>query len=477
MSYRTVIHWFRRDLRLKDNPALASAAATSATVVPVYVLSDWKGPHAWTGPIRQTFLCGCLESLSKNLDAIGSRLILRSGDAVEELRKVIQDCGAEAVFFNRDYDPFGRETERKLKALCEELRVDCHGFKDRVMHESEEVKTGSGGVYRVYTPYSRNWLSMEKDEPVATVKDLGQPPSKDACGSLDVPTVAHWGLTDCEADLPTPGERAARERMRSFVEGDGLLEYAQARNIPAGETTSRLGQDLRFGLIGIRELVARCQQRQSDGRLNGSSRKSVETYIKELAWREFYLAILFHYPEVFESEFNPDWRGMPWPGTDEHFQAWAEGRTGFPIVDAGMRQLLKTGFMHNRVRMIVSMFLTKDLHCDWRRGESHFMQHLVDGENASNNGGWQWSAGTGADAAPYFRIQNPWTQTKNYDPEGEYIRTWIPELKGLPGRAFLAPPKDGGSLSPAYPAPIVDHGTERKRALAIFAKHREERAG
>lgn len=188
------------------------------------------------------------------------------------------------------------------------------------------------------------------------------------------------------------------------------------------------------------------------------------------------MAILHHYPEVFETEFNPDFRGLPWPGTDDDFQKWTEGRTGFPIVDAGMRQLKATGFVHNRVRMIVSMFLTKDLHCHWRSGESHFMQHLVDGENASNNGGWQWSAGTGADAAPYFRIQNPWSQTKRFDSKGDYIREWVPELEDLPGKAFLAPPDDGRPIAPDYPLPIVDHGTERQRCLARFAKHKQERA-
>jgi deoxyribodipyrimidine photo-lyase len=192
-----------------------------------------------------------------------------------------------------------------------------------------------------------------------------------------------------------------------------------------------------------------------------------------LAWREFYLAILWFYPEVFEEEFAPEFRGLPWPGREDHFEAWCRGMTGFPIVDAGIRELLATGFMHNRVRMIVSMFLTKDLHCHWRLGESFFMRHLVDGENASNNGGWQWSAGTGADAAPYFRIQNPWTQTKSYDPAGDYIRQWVPELRSVPAERLLAPPKDGRPLAPGYPRPIVDHATERERTLAIFAKHRQ----
>jgi len=243
-----------------------------------------------------------------------------------------------------------------------------------------------------------------------------------------------------------------------------LAGYAQNRDTPAGQATSRLGQDLRFGLISIRELHARC--------VASGAGPSVETYLKELAWREFYIAILHEFPEVFDVEFNPEFRGMPWDGTDEHFGAWSEGRTGFPIIDAGIRQLLATGFMHNRVRMIVAMFLTKDLHCHWRAGESLFMRHLVNGENASNNGGWQWSAGTGPDPAPYFRIQNPWTHTRRFDPNGEYIKTWLPELQHVPSHLFQAPPKGGGSLAPDYPAPIVDHAVERQRTLAAFARHR-----
>lgn len=475
MPFQTAIHWFRRDLRLRDNPALLAGAQESHRVVPVYILSDWKTHHGWTGTIRQTFLCGCLESLSKNLASTGSRLILRCGRAVDELRTLIRETRADAVFFNEDYDPFGREMQKQVRALCAEFGIECRSFKERVLHDPNEVMTGSGTVYRVYTPYSKNWLSLDKPDPLPAPKSLGIPPAADECPSLDLPTTAHWHLAECTASIPAPGERAARERMKTFVEGDRLLQYAQKRNIPAGHTTSELSQDLRFGLIGIRELYARVHKRSHDDRLSADSRKSIETYIKELAWREFYFGILYHYPEVFETEFNPDWQGIPWPGNDADFDTWTLGRTGFPIVDAGMRQLLATGYIHNRVRMIVSMFLTKDLHCHWRLGESHFMRHLVDGENASNNGGWQWSAGTGADAAPYFRIQNPWSQTKRYDPDGDYIRTWVPELKHLPGNAFLEPPADGHPIAPDYPAPMVDHSTERDRCLARFAKHKEER--
>ena len=468
-KHATVIHWFRRDLRLTDNTALNAAARNSSQVVPVYVLSDWTKNHAWTGSIRQLFLCGCLESLAKNLEANGSRLILRTGRADQEIEKLIRETKATAVYFNRDYDPYGREMEQKVQAVCARHGIECHSFKDRVLHEPEEVLTGNGGPYRVYTPYSRNWLSLEKISPVSKPASLGL---ASTIPSEPLPTLDHWQLSATSATLPAPGERAARERMKSFIEDRRLIGYAQRRNTPAGTTTSRLGQDLRFGLISIRELFARCMAAVATA-TNADERTSIDTYLKELAWREFYLAILWFYPAVFDEEFSPEFRGVPWVGRDEHFQAWSQGKTGFPIVDAGMRELLATGFMHNRVRMIVSMFLTKDLHCHWKLGESFFMQHLVDGENASNNGGWQWSAGTGADAAPYFRIQNPWTQTKSYAADGAYIRQWVPELKDVSPERFLAPPKDNRTIAPGYPLPIVDHGTERERTLAIFAKHRQ----
>ncbi len=470
-KHATVIHWFRRDLRLTDNRALNAAVKAGQQVVPVYVLSDWQKNHSWTGSIRQQFLCGCLESLAKNLEVLGSRLILRTGRADLEIEKLIKETKASAVFFNRDYDPYGREMEKKVQAVCARYAVEFHSFKDRVLHEAEEVLTGSGGPYRVYTPYSRNWGSLEKQAPEGRPKSLGAA-STLPCDPL--PTLDHWKLPATAATLPAPGEKAARERMKTFIENRTLMSYAQKRNIPAGVTTSRLGQDLRFGLISIRELHARCTAAMADA-TSADARTSIETYIKELAWREFYLAILWFYPEVFEEEFSPEFRGMSWPGRDEDFLAWSQGRTGFPIVDAGIRELLATGFMHNRVRMIVSMFLTKDLHCHWKLGESFFMQHLVDGENASNNGGWQWSAGTGADAAPYFRIQNPWTQTKSYDPEGLYIRQWVPELRSVSPERFLAPPKDARAIAPGYPLPIVDHSTERDRTLALFARHRGAR--
>jgi len=461
---RTVLHWFRRDLRLTDNTALHHAAKAAAQVVPVYVLSDWKQRHGWTGPNRQQFLCGNLESLARNLETLSSRLIIRCGRADAELERLVRETQAEAIFFNRDYDPFGREMERKIATLCARLGIQCHGFDDSVLHPPESVLTLNAQPYRVYTPYSKNWLSLEKASPLPRVSTLGQPVDEKIT-SLPLPTLAHWQLPACTAQLPAPGERAARTRMKHFIESGILKGYSANRNIPAGQTTSLLSQDLRYGLISIRELYARCAQLEK-----------ASTYIKELAWREFYFAILWHFPNVFEEEFNPDWRGLPWPGSDEAFQRWATGTTGFPIVDAGMRQLLQTGLMHNRLRMITAMFLTKDLHCHWRLGESFFMQHLADGENASNNGGWQWSAGTGADAAPYFRIQNPWLQSARFDPQGIYIKQWVPELQDVPAPLLHEKPRPGLPLAKGYPLPMVDHHTERDRCLALFAKHKAERS-
>ncbi|MDP3849008.1 MAG: FAD-binding domain-containing protein [Luteolibacter sp.] len=231
---------------------------------------------------------------------------------------------------------------------------------------------------------------------------------------------------------------------------------------------------MRFGLVSIRTVFTETMKASSSAKPAG--RAGIDTFIKELAWREFYFSILHHFPNVLDEEFNADWRGLPWNESGELFDAWKSGRTGFPIVDAGMRELLATGFMHNRVRMIAAMFLTKDLYIDWKQGESHFMRHLVDGEIASNNGGWQWSAGTGADAAPYFRIQNPWSQTARYDPAGIYIKRWIPELAKVHPSCFLEPPKNGNPIAADYPVPCVDHKTERERTLAIFKQHREQTA-
>jgi deoxyribodipyrimidine photo-lyase len=462
----SVIHWYRRDLRIADNTALLAAAAHGLPVVPVYIASTWKRAHNWTGPNRQDFLCGSLSSLASNLETLNGRLIVRSGETVAELRKLAIECGAVAIHFNRDPDPFGKATEKRLAAACAGLGIECHGHDDHCLHGPCEALTQSGHPYRVYTPYSRNWLSLRKPPPAGKPGALRTP---QAIKSDPLPTLAHWRLSAVTATIAGPGERAARQRLKSAL-ASRVADYAAKRDFPALSNTSRLSQDLRFGLISIRKVYAETLRAMAAA--PPSRRGGFEIFIRELAWREFYFAILHHFPNVLDEEFNPDWRGLPWDAPGENLDAWREGRTGFPIVDAGMRELSATGFMHNRVRMIVAMFLTKDLHHDWKLGESHFLQHLVDGEIASNNGGWQWSAGTGADAAPYFRIQNPWSQTARYDPEGIYIKRWVPELAHTPPRQLIQPPADRRPIAPGYPLPCVDHDAERKRTLAIFKKHR-----
>jgi deoxyribodipyrimidine photo-lyase len=462
----SIIHWFRRDLRIADNTALCRAAKPGLPVVPAYILSDWRGIHSWTGPNRQHFLCGSLESLAKNLETLEGRLIIRQGKAVDELRKLIKESRAVAVHFNADPDPFGKSVENAVRALCAELGVECHAHADSTLHGPDEVLTLSALPYRVYTPYSRNWLGLPKPSPLAKPPALRTPAG---IKSLPLPTVAAWGLEIPATQIVTPGERSARERLKLAISGK-IQNYAAQRDFPAESGTSRISQDLRFGLVSIRTVYAEVIKARAAADV--ADKAGIDVFIKELAWREFYFAILHHYPNVLDEEFNADWRGLPWDEPDERFEAWKEGKTGFPIVDAGMRELKATGFMHNRLRMITAMFLTKDLHIDWKQGESWFMQNLVDGEIASNNGGWQWSAGTGADAAPYFRIQNPWSQSARYDPDGHYIRKWLPELAKIHPSRLHEAPKDGRPIAPDYPLPCLDHKTERERTLAIFKSHR-----
>ena len=470
--HRLAIHWFRRDLRILDNSALHAASVGASAVVPAYVVSDWKDAHLWTGPKRQAFLCRNLASLAKNLETLDGRLVVRSGPAVEALEKLIVESGADALYFNRDPDPFGRAMEAKVEAMARRLGIACHGLHDVTLHGPDEVLTLDGKPYRVFTPYSRNWLALEKPRPLPKPGPLHTPAG---IASIPLPDNRHWGLAEPEADLVEAGERAAHDRLKRAI-GGRIQNYGLKRDTPGEAGTSRLSQDLRFGLLSPRTIFDKAMKaREATG--STVEKSGIDTYIKELAWREFYMAILWHFPQVLEQEFNADWRGLGWQEPDEHFEAWKLGRTGFPIVDAGIRELLATGHMHNRIRMIVAMFLTKDLHIDWRLGEQFFMQHLVDGEIASNNGGWQWSAGTGADAAPYFRIQNPWTQAKSHDPQGIYTKRWVPELAGVPAPLLLEPPKFGRPLAADYPLPCVDHKTERDRTLAMFKKHREQAGG
>ena len=466
----TALHWFRRDLRLTDNPALAAAVAAHDRVVPVYVVSEWRREHHWCGAPRQEFLCGCLVSLAKNIAAKGGRLIVRRGRADAALEKLVRETGADAIYFNRDPDPFGRAMEGRVAKMAAELGVKVLAHKDVAIHERDEVLTGGGTPFRVFTPYSKVWLKLDKPAPTPAIGRFSTPP--EIAGDL-LPTLATWGLTS-DAQILKPGEAAARRRLERFLDGP-IGDYAATRNVPLGGCNSRLSQDLRHGTLSVREVYAKCAALAA---AEPRQARSIGTYVNELIWREFYLQVLWHWPEVLDRELQEKYRDLKWrdhwrpesaPG-GEAFQRWCAGQTGFPIVDAGMRELNATGYMHNRVRMITAMFLTKDLHVWWMHGESWFMRRLVDGEIASNNGGWQWSASTGTDAAPYFRIQNPWSQTARFDPAGDYIRKWIPELRDVPPPRLCEPPAPGLPLAKGYPLPIVDHHRERDAALEMFRR-------
>ena len=472
VAVKTAIHWFRRDLRLSDNTALNAAAQAAANVVAVYILSDWKTRHHWTGPNRQEFLCACLGSLAKNLAASGGRLIIRHGAADAVLEQLAAETGAETIFFNRDPDPFGRAMEAKIETMAKRRGLAVHACQDIGLHERDELVSGTGTTYRAYAPYFKAWSKRAKPPVGPRLRRLQTPPD---VRSDELPTLAHWNLASDGARLVAAGEKAARQRLRAFLgAGGGAASYAERRSTPAGQTTSRFSQDLRWGLLSIRELYHACRDGADQG--DPGVRASLEKFLGELAWRDFNFQVLYHFPNVLDEAYNPVMRDLPWrraADQPETFARWCEGRTGFPIVDAGLRQLAATGFMHNRLRMITSMFFTKDLRMDWRDGESFFMQKLVDGEIASNNGGWQWSAGTGADAAPYFRIQNPWTQSERFDPQGDFIHEWVPELRDVPfGRLHVPLALSGLRLEKEYPPPMVDHSAERDRTLEMFRDHR-----
>ncbi|HEX5791328.1 MAG TPA: deoxyribodipyrimidine photo-lyase [Luteolibacter sp.] len=469
---KPVVYWNRRDFRLLDNEALHAAARSGRPVIPVHFLSGWSHEHPWTGAKRQQFLCDCLASWARNLESIGGHLILRHGDPVAGLKVLLRQSGATELHYQAAPDPFGKSVEGRVEQVCRDLGVAVHRHFEVALHGPDEVLTKGGTPFRVYTPYSRAWLALDKGRaPLGKPKPL-QTPSDIA--SEPLPGLDHWGLKALPSGthLLEAGERAARKRLKTALE-ERLGAYTATRDFPALDGTSRLSQDLRFGLLSIRSVYAAALEAAQQAK--PAQRANISKFIGELIWREFYFAILHHWPEVLDHEFNAEWRGLAWDEPGENFERWKNGTTGFPIVDSGMRELVATGHMHNRVRMITAMFLTKDLHIDWKLGESFFLQHLIDGEIASNNGGWQWSAGTGADAAPYFRIQNPWSQSARYDAKGDYIRRWIPELAKVAADKLHAPPADGKPLAPGYPLPCVDHKTERERTLAIFKRHRAER--
>jgi deoxyribodipyrimidine photo-lyase len=456
---RPVIMWFRQDLRLTDNPAL-SAAAAAGPVIGVYILDDeTPGEWRWGGASRW-WLHHSLKGLSTKLP-----VILKKGRADSVLAGLIKDANATALYFTRDYAPWSAALEKRIRGVCEKAGVDCHRYGGFLLHEPEAIKTGQGQPYKVFTPFSRAAFAAEPDrKPRAAPKITAEKALLTGDRLEDwnlLPTKPNWA--NGFADEWTPGEEAAMGRLEHFIEAS-LVDYADGRDRPDQDSTSHLSPHLHWGEISPLQCwqAVRNAIDKADGRLD----RSGEVFLKELLWREFSYHLIHHWPDLPEKAFRPEFNEFPWRSDETALRVWQQGRTGYPLVDAGMRELWATGYMHNRVRMITASFLIKHLLLPWQEGERWFWDTLVDADIANNSASWQWVAGSGADAAPYFRIFNPILQAEKFDPNGDYIRKWVPELSDQPPSVIHRPWDAGGKLD--YPAPIVDHDMARKRALAAL---------
>ncbi len=473
--------WFRRDLRVDDHAALHHALLSSRRVVGVFVFDTDILAGLPSDDRRVQFLLDSVRELDARLRAMGGYLIVRHGRAAQVIPNLAAELDAESVFANRDYEPRAIARDRAVQDALRAAGRSLQTFKDQVIFEQDEVLTLAGGPYSVFTPYKNAWLKRLAREPEALrpyetaphADALAPPPADHA-----LPALADLGFVPNAAPIAHPGMTGAEELLAQFEQR--LARYDHDRDYPALDATSRLSVHLRFGTLSVRRLVAMLQERIADG----TGGPGAPVWLSELIWREFYMMILARHPRVVTQSFKAAFDAVAWddgPAADALFDAWCAGRTGYPLVDAAMLQLERTGFMHNRLRMVTASFLTKDLGIDWRRGERWFALKLNDYELASNNGGWQWAASTGCDAQPWFRIFNPVTQSKRFDPDGDFIRQYLPQLAGLSGAAIHAPwlakpevlQKAGVVLGKDYPVPVVDHEDAREKTLARFKAIRD----
>ncbi|MDQ2865486.1 MAG: DNA photolyase family protein [Candidatus Eremiobacteraeota bacterium] len=476
-SYSRSVVWLRRDLRLADNAALAEAARRSREICiafnidPVLLSSDRVG-----APIVQTFF-EALGALRLELRKRGSDLALLEGDFARELLGLAKRIDAHAIFYNEDYDPAAIARDAEVNARLRAASLDVHTSLDHVYYAAGEVRNGDGSPYKIFTPFRNKWRRMHAERPAAPIPSLeriaGKLMTGDAISStLAVPTPESYHFSS-SPHFPRCSEPVAGELLDTFLSPGGAAErYADDRNMPQLDATSHLSPQLRAGTIGIRT----CFQRAFEAaeRPGGGQ---IEKWIDELIWREFYQSILKSYPRVANGPFIEAAAAIEWDTDRSRFERWCNGVTGYPIVDAAMRQLNERGWMHNRLRMIAASFLSKDLLLNWQWGERYFEAHLADADLAQNNGGWQWAASTGTDAVPYFRVFNPVLQSKTFDGEGDFIRSMVPELKDVPGEyvhePWEMPPllqeQIGCRIGVDYPAPIVDHGHARNRAIAVYS--------
>jgi deoxyribodipyrimidine photo-lyase len=477
VSDTPIIVWFRRDLRLSDHPALSAAASNGTAVVPCFIL-DEAAAGAWrAGGASRWWLHGSLEALGRAIADKGCRLVLRRGDTAKELIALATTTGAKAVYASRAFEPWASRLEHDVRRALSQEGIEFKRF-GTLLHDPDQLKTQAGTPFKVYTPF---WRAVSQRVTVGRVLPA---PAK-ITSPAKVPKseqLTSWGLLPSKPDWATglreawtPGEQGAQDRLTRFLD-EALADYKDMRNRPDHIGTSRLSPHLAFGEISPRQCWSAAEAASAhQGRTSDVGR---EAFLKELAWREFSAHLLHHFPTLPDEPFREEFAAFPWKCDAAGLRAWQKGLTGYPIVDAGMRELWATGWMHNRVRMIVASFLIKDLLVPWQEGEAWFWDTLVDADLANNSASWQWVAGSGADAAPYFRIFNPVTQGKTFDPDGAYVRRWVPEIAALGDDAIHAPweasadvlKAAGVRLGTTYPAPIVDHGEARRAALAALGR-------
>jgi len=425
-----VIHWFRRDLRLEDNKGLTEALKSGYPVIPLFIFDDSilnELPH---DDPRVNFIYDELEKINSSLLAIGSSLLIKKGNPFAIWKSLMEDFSIKAVYTNKDYEPYAIKRDQQITDFLKEQKISLRLFKDQVIFEQNEIVKDDGLPYTVYTPYKNKWLKAFNLSMI------------DSTGSEDSLNKFFQQKTDFPSK-ETLGLKESKIKVLP-INYTYLGDYEEIRNFPADDKTSYASPHLRFGTISVRDLIRR-------------TIKKSDIYLSELIWREFFMQILFHFPKVVNHNFKSKYDNIQWRNNEIEFQQWCEGNTGYPMVDAGMRQLNETGYMHNRVRMITAGFLCKHLLIDWRWGEAYFAKKLLDYELSANNGNWQWSAGTGCDAAPYFRVFNPTTQIKKFDPKLTYIKTWVKNLNDF-----------------SYPNPIVEHSSARLRALEVYKNGLEQ---
>lgn len=453
MTFPLSIHIFRRDLRLDDNSALMAALEQSEHVLPVFIFDALQLENPYRGDNSFQFMLNSLAELDGELRKNGSQLFCFKGIANEILAQLIESTQANAVFINRDYTPFSRERDAEMAKVCQNQQVKFNVFADALLNEPEEVSKNDGKPYTIFTPFMRKARQNPIHKPV---------PNNYSNFYIEEIKSAHQLneyrllLKHENPDLLLKGGRA--EALALLKNISNLENYDSERNLPAVKGTSLLSAHHKFGTVSVRESYWHIVDELGEG----------HTMINELYWRDFFTHIVWHFPHVFGNAFNAKYAAIPWENDETKFEKWCNGQTGFPIVDAGMRELVASGFMHNRVRMIAASFLTKDLHIDWRWGERFFANHLIDYDPAVNNGNWQWAASTGCDAQPYFRIFNPWSQQQKFDPNCLYIKKWVPELNHLNATEIHKLQFSANLMAQSYPRPMVDHAERVQTIKSIF---------